>query len=334
MKMSVAELVGSSHYRAIADDALKDEDNAAWVMELDPEIKTAWIERIRWIRLADRLAESELIEGNTGHFQDFYASWRWLSATGKVQPAGVHRSLFESMHKHWFEQPDTSSHLSLEAWERYLSALDRYTQKDLVLETLEDFEIMLRALASSLFQVLPFLSSSTWQIAGMFGMVDQFYNILRDLREDAEQGFCYLPLELLDQFGVSRDEILELRAHLNPGYRSMMEFWLFEYLPKLRRRAYPFILSPDLHPSWQILRDWSLNRYARIEKVLRRCDYDYVRFPQVYWREVKRDLVLLLPNQWKAANFVDRGEKVRVLHDRHYKLRKFAMSDRELYQCG
>jgi 15-cis-phytoene synthase len=327
MKTSVADLVGSSDYRAIADDSLKDEDNAAWVMELDPEIRNAWIERIRWIRLADRLAESELIEGNSGHFQDFCASWRWLNATGRVQPAGTHRALFEAMHDRWFDHPDSISLLSSEAWERYLSALDRYTQKDMTFETIEDFEMMLRELASSFFQVLPFLSSDTWQIVGTFGMVDQFYNILRDLREDAAQGICYLPTEILDQFGVSRTEILEMRAQQNPGYRLMMEFLIFEYLPTLRRRAYPFILSPDLHPSWQILRDWSMARYGRIERVLRRCGYDYVRFPQVYWREVKRDLVLMMPSRWGAIAAHSGGEKVRVLHDRQSKLRKFVGSD-------
>ncbi|MCU0548249.1 MAG: squalene/phytoene synthase family protein [Leptolyngbya sp. Prado105] len=329
MKTSIAELVCSSHYHAIADDALKDEDNAAWVMELEPEVRAAWIERIRWIRLADRLAESELIEGNSGHFQDFYASWRWLNATGRVQPAGTHRSLFESMHERWFLTPDSTSQLSLAAWDRYLLALDRYTQKDMVFETIEQLEIMMRDLASSFFQVLPFLSSSTWQIVGAFGMVDQFYNILRDLREDAEQGICYLPLELLDRFGVSHAEILELRAQENPGYRPMMEFLIYEYSPMLRRRAYPFILSPDLHPSWQILRDWSLTRYARIEKVIRRCGYDYVRFPQVYWREVQRDLVLLIPSRWEEITTHHRTEKVRILRNRQHKLRKFVGSESE-----
>lgn len=334
MNKYVAELVGSSHYRAIADDALKDEDNAAWVMELEPEVRAVWLERIRWIRIADRLAESEMIEGNSGHFQDFCASWRWLSATGRVQPAGTHRVLFESMCNLWFNNCDPTSHLSLKAWERYLLALDRYTQKDMVFETMEEFEVMMRALAASFFQVLPFLSTTTWQIVGAFGTVDQFYNILRDLREDAEQGICYLPTELLDRFGISRSEILELRAQENPGYRAMMEFLIYEYLPTLRRRAYPFILSPDLHPSWQILREWSMTRYARIERVFRRCGYDYMRFPHVYWREVQRDLVLMMPSRWNATTPYPHGGRLSVLNDRHHKLRKFASMNTELVKVG
>lgn len=326
MNTFAAELFGSSHYRAIADDALKDEDNAAWVMELEPEIQQAWIERIRWIRLADRLAESDLI-GGSGQFQDFYAAWQWLNATGRVQPAGVHRSLFESIRQAWFNQPDQSCKLSQQAWERYLVALSFYNQKNLVFETIDAFETMLRELASSFFQVLPFLSTETWKLVGAFGAVDQFYNTLRDMREDAEQGICYLPTELLDRFGVTRAEILELRAHQTPGYRAMMQFWIYDYLPKLQRRAYPFILSPDLHPSWQVLRDWSLSRYRRIEQVMRRCDYNYVRFPEAYWRQVQRDLGGVAPSRESNATAPGLFAKPMSFADQRCKLRKFIALD-------
>ncbi len=302
MNTSVSELIGSSHHRAIADDALKDEDNAAWVMELQPEIRCAWLERIGWIRLADRLAESELLGAETEQFQAFCEGWHWLMATGQVQLLGSHQTVFRAMRDRWFEKPcDRINQRSIQSWNHYLSAITQYHQKNLIFEDLHQFEKMLEDLAASFFQVLPFLEAHQCQIAGRFGIVDQFYNILRDLHEDAEQGICYLPTEVLDRFGVSRDEILELRAYENPGYRSMMQFWIYDYLPKLYRRAYPFILAPDLHPSWQILRDWSLNRYKRIERIFRRCDYDYVRFPSVYWREVKRDLVLLLPGRYGAV---------------------------------
>lgn len=80
-------------------------------------------------------------------------------------------------------------------------------------------------------------------------MVDQFYNHLRDLREDAEQGICNLPNELLDHFGVSRAEILQQQAIKNPGYSKMMQFWLEEYLPKLRFNAEQLLFAEDLHPS-------------------------------------------------------------------------------------
>lgn len=302
--LSLSQLVGSSHYLAIADDALKDEDNAAWVMELESEVQQEWIERIGWIRLADRLAESDLLDSNGSEFQRFQDSWKWLMATGQVQPAGGHRKTFEAIRDRWFCDTDPINQLSIRSWNRYLGALERYHRNsNLIFETLDQLETMLEELAASFFQVLPFLPAQQRRMVGTFGMVDQFYNILRDLREDAKQGICYLPTEVLDRFGVSRNEILELRAYSNPGYRPMMQFWIYDYLPQLYRKAYPFILSPDLHPSWQMMRDWSLNRYKRIERVLRRCDYDYGRFPQIYWQEVQRDLVLILPARFGDPSY-------------------------------
>lgn len=322
---SVSKLVGSSSYSAIADDSLKDEDNAAWVMELDPEVRQAWIESIGWIRLVDRLAETELLNPEREDFQKFCEGWKWLMATGQAQPAGQHRKIFQGMRDRWFtELSNPASQLSIQSWNQYLQAIGLYHREKSIFEDLSQFETMLNDLGSSFFQVFPFVEAHQWRMIGQFGMVDQFYNILRDLREDAEQGICHLPTEVLDRFGVSRREMLELRAYRNPGYRSMMQFWLHDYLPQLYRKAYPFILASDLHPSWRILRDWSLHRYKRVERIFRRCDYDYVRFPQVYWREVKRDLVLLLPGRYgktpvtsagKAVSFVDRKSKLAQLID-------------------
>ncbi|MEO7995847.1 MAG: phytoene/squalene synthase family protein [Gemmatimonadaceae bacterium] len=44
--------------------------------------------------------------------------------------------------------------------------------------------------------------------ARILGVALQLTNILRDVGEDAARGRCYLPLEDLSRFGISRDEIL------------------------------------------------------------------------------------------------------------------------------
>ncbi|NDJ17121.1 squalene/phytoene synthase family protein [Myxacorys almedinensis A] len=306
-------------------------------MELESDVQQEWIERIGWIRLADRLAESEFLDASASEFRGLQDSWKWLMATGQVQPVGGHRKTFESIRDRWFcNGSDPVNQLSIDSWNRYLSALERYHKNhNLVFQTIAEFETMLEDLAASFFRILPFLSTHDWRIVGAFGVVDQFYNILRDLREDAEQGICYLPTELLDRFGVSRQEILELQAYRNPGYRSMMQFWIYDYLPQLYRKAYPFILSPDLHPSWQMLRDWSLNRYKRIERMLRRCDYDYERFPQIYWREVRRDLVLILPARFGNPSYchlsevgeIERGTKLTSISYRSRKCKLFQLAN-------
>jgi phytoene synthase len=291
----IADLVGSSNHHGISNDALKDEDNAGWVMELDLPVRAQWVERIRWIRLIDRFAENELLGKKNSIFQSFLVGWRRLVAMGTVEPGCAYYDLLTKMQLCWFEQSDQpSTQLSLTAWKQYVRAIAQYHTEDLVIHTLVEYEQMLTDLGGSFFQVLPFLSEAHYQAARYFGMMDQFYNHLRDLHEDAAQGICNLSNELLDGFGISRDEILQRQAMKNPGYQKMMRFWLEEYLPKLRSQARQLVTAEDLHPSWQILCHWSIYRYRRIERVFRDCQFDYTRFSQVYWQQVRADLPMML----------------------------------------
>lgn len=291
----IADLVGSSNYQGISDDALKDEDSAGWVMELDQPIRVQWVERIRWIRLIDRFAENELLCKKHSIFQSFLVGWQRLVLTGNVETGCACYELLTKMQLCWFEQTDQPSmQLSLAAWKRYVRAIAHYHTADLVIHTMAEYEQILTDLGGSFFQVLPFLSETHHQAAGYFGMLDQFYNHLRDLREDAEQGICNLPSELLERFGVSRDEILQQQAMKNPGYYKMMQFWLRKYLPELRCKARQLLAAEELHPSWQVLCHWSLYRYQRIDRVFRNCQFDYTQFSQVYWRQVRADLPMML----------------------------------------
>lgn len=54
------------------------------------------------------------------------------------------------------------------------------------------------------------------------GVAMQLTNILRDVKEDAERDRIYLPLEDLDLFGVSEEEILTGRT--GNGFRDLMSF--------------------------------------------------------------------------------------------------------------
>lgn len=290
----IAHLVGSSQYEAISDDALKDEDNAGWILELEAAVSQEWLERIRWIRLVDRLAESDLVGAKTLEFQTFLTEWQQLLHTGHIQEHMVYQPMLRGMRDRWFGDGQPIDVASIAAWNQYVLAIERYHTETLIIETFEQYEQLLTDLAGSFFQILPFLSEKHRPVARHFGIVDQFYNHLRDLQEDAEQGICYLPLELLEQFGVSRAEILQKSAPQNPGYSRMMQFWLGEYLPKLRRRARQLITAEDLHPSWQILCRWSTARYCRIEQVFRECQFDYTQFPEHYWQRVRDELPLML----------------------------------------
>jgi 15-cis-phytoene synthase len=268
-------------------------------MQLEPGVRQQWIERIRWIRLADRLAENELLEVGSSKFRDFLENWQSLCDRGYVPSGCRDESVLRSIAACWFgKNPDRTFQHSIAVWNAYLDALATYHHSHLTLERLSDYQRMLENLAGNFFQILPFLAPQDWQAARSFGIVDQFYNNLRDLGEDASQGICYFPTEILEKFGVDRSEILQFECFDNPGYYPLIEFWLDEYLPKLRQQAEPLLRSSNLHPSWEILRDWSLARYHRIEQIFRYVRFDYARFPQVYWAAVRRDL-----GCWQARTF-------------------------------
>lgn len=362
-RSAVARLVESSQYCAIADDSLKDEDNAAWVLELEPAVQQEWIERIGWIRKVDRLAECELL-GKESHintdspsFLALHRAWKQLLGQGQLLVTDDRLGLLATIQQRWFaagdrpetvpwppvpganefgtggsgaqdaggsnaadgavncgdisrldRTPDDIDRLCIQAWDRYLDAILTYHRDDLRIATLADYETMLETLAGSFFQILPFLSPAQWEAAYHFGAVDQFYNNLRDIDEDARQGICYFPQEVLDRFGVARSQVLDRSCIGTPEFHAMMLFWLDDYLPKLRRRAFKLVLAQDLHPSWVILRDWSLHRYARIERVLRDCQFDFVAFQSAYWEAVVADL-----NRWQLSLGMDRPPPSLVL---------------------
>jgi 15-cis-phytoene synthase len=308
----IADLVGSSRYQAVSDDAAKDEDNAGWVVNLEPEVRDQWIERIRWIRLIDRLAEQELLHPQKAVFQQFLADWQHLCHTGHVSPDSVHRQVLYAMQNQWFinSSADTAVHAnSLQAWQQYMQAIATYHRPSLIINTFAEYEQLLSELAGSFFQVLPFLAPRYRQAARCFGMVDQFYNHLRDLREDAQGGICYLPNELLNCYGVKRSDLLAQQGHHTPNYFAMMQFWLDDYLPKLWEKGHALLGANDLHPSWQLMRSWSVHRYRRIERTFRSCQFDYTQFPEQYWHQVWQELPALL-TQMRESQYQQQSTSV------------------------
>jgi len=292
---TIAPFVGSSQFAAIADDTLKDQDNAGWVLQLELSEQRAWVERIRWVRLVDRLAETELIDPTSSQFQSFYREWQTLLLTSEVEAGSAHTPLLAAIREHWWHSDGRPAQFDvIRAWQQYVSAIRRYHVPNLVIHTCEEYEQMLLDLAGSFFQTLPFLTDDQRSAACQFGVVDQFYNHLRDLQEDAVQGICYLPTELLNRFNVSRTDILHQQAPMQSNYHHMMQFWLNDYLPKLQQRVHSLKSKNDLHPSWRILIDWSIYRYRRIERIFRQCHFNYTQFPAVYWAQVKAELPIML----------------------------------------
>ena len=71
-------------------------------------------------------------------------------------------------------------------------------------------------------EIFGYRNPSAKLYAENLGLALQLTNILRDVREDAERGRIYLPLEDLARFNVSEDEILG--GVYSPNFVSLMDF--------------------------------------------------------------------------------------------------------------
>ncbi|TMA45231.1 MAG: hypothetical protein E6J82_02475 [Deltaproteobacteria bacterium] len=192
---AASELASSAH-AAVGDDALKDVDNAAWVAELEPSIQPVWLQRIRAIRLADRLAENQQLDPTSRRFDRFVPS------------------VFDG------EGPAV-----LAAWTRYLAALRTYHRADLRLPTVADHRAMLDRLSGSIFQLVPFLLPQQFEAIRGLGALDQFFNNLRDLAEDAAHGICYFPDDVLGRARLRREDVLGDGWRSTRGWPKLMRFW-------------------------------------------------------------------------------------------------------------
>ncbi len=81
-------------------------------------------------------------------------------------------------------------------------------------------------------QIFGYKNESTHDYAVNLGIALQLTNILRDIKDDAQRGRIYLPLEDLRRFGVTEDDLLHLRY--TPEFVNLMRFeferarWYFD----------------------------------------------------------------------------------------------------------
>lgn len=261
----------SSAHASLSDDALKDFDNAAWVADLPRSVRQQWVERIRAIRLADRLAEDQELHPGSRRFDGFAGR-----GVRSLQIVRSHEGVFEGA------GPAVRA-----AWHRYLAALRAYQRRDLRVRTPADHGTMLDRLSGSLFQLFPFLLPHQLEAIRGFGALDQFFNNLRDLAEDTAHGICYFPEAALARAGLRREDVTGNGWRSHPGWRKLMQNWHDQYLPELERGAARFDACGDLHPSLARMRGECRARYARIQDLFRAVDFDFQLFAAEYWRAVR-----------------------------------------------
>ncbi len=242
--------------RVAPDDALKDLDCLGFARAFDPPERARWEAWIGRLRLADRLAETDP------------EALRMLRAFDYGD-----------------ERPCAAS-----AWSRYLDALAHYHRPGLIIRTLAEHDEMLLRLSGPLLQLAPGMPEELWEAAAHFGALDQFYNNLRDMQEDAARGLCWLPEEVLRWHRITREDVIAGRAPDMPEWRTMMMWWWDERRIWLFRRGTDLVGVKHAHPSIRAMVAWTLRRYERVMRVFRAVDYDYRRFPERYWAEVRREL--------------------------------------------
>lgn len=110
------------------------------------------------------------------------------------------------------------------------------------------------------------------RLAEETGIAFQLTNILRDVREDAERGRIYLPLEDLARFGVSREELIacdgsQLKQNQRELLKSIAKRARVYY--ESAERLLPFI-SSDSRPALRVL----VKIYSRVLDKIEEKNYD------------------------------------------------------------
>jgi phytoene synthase len=214
---------------------------------------------MRRIRLADELAES-----GPRSIATLLSAWDTVCA-----------------HKFHDESPRAAA-----AWGQYLVAL-WYYHCGVAIRTITNHDEMLLRLSGPLLQLAPGMPEELWSAAAHFGALDQFWNNVRDMQEDAERGMCWLPESVLLDHGIRREDVMSGDAPRMSGWQGLMRWWLEARVARLEEAAASFIAARKPE-TLQLMQTWTLRRYARVACTFRAVEFDYRRFAEVYWGEVSQ----------------------------------------------
>jgi len=292
-EIHVSDLMRSDAYARQSDDRLKDEDNAAWVMKLPGQIRDDWLTTLEWGRVADRLIENAVFGDDDARtagalaLADFSTAWKALRA-GEAPATSQFGDLMQRLEERWSREGLTEA--ALHRWDMHLDALWRYRHPDGVILCADDLPLALQEMSGTFFQACPYQPDGLGDAVGALGALDQFFNNLRDLREDTLGGICYLPPDLLALFGIDRSELGAVMERADPRMEKLFGHLLSTVVPELRLQAAPLFSASGLHESWvEMLHSVSV-RHSRIEYTARLCRFNAAAFSETYWLLVAQDL--------------------------------------------
>ncbi len=136
-------------------------------------------------------------------------------------------------------------------------------------ETFDELGLYCRRVASAVglicIEIFGYVNPSTRIYAEKLGLAFQLTNIIRDVREDAERGRIYLPLEDLRRFGVTESELL--KGAYNDRFRALMAFESERARDFYRAAA--LALPPEDRPSMLAAEAMRLIYSALLEQIVR-----------------------------------------------------------------
>jgi phytoene synthase len=204
-------------YRFCREVARREALNFYWAFRVLPRHKSdAMCAVYAFMRHADDISddESKPIDARRAEMQQWLNDWRESRITGIVGNWEHHSdpvfiALADTQRR--FDIPD-----------RLLEELVAGTAMDLVprvadVQTYATFDDLYRYcyLVASVvglvcIKIFGYTDARAEKLAEETGVAFQLTNILRDVKEDVERGRVYLPVDLLDEFGESVDELREL----------------------------------------------------------------------------------------------------------------------------
>ena len=202
-------------YERCAQVARRSSSNFYYAFMLLPSERRRALHAVyAFCRFVDDIADDESVR-DAGFLLD-----RWRDELGRVytgEPTRpVSRALADSVHR--FNIPRQHFEDVIAGVEMDLSR-DRY-------KTFEELKLYCYRVASAVglicIEIFGYRNSSAKAYAQNLGIAFQITNILRDVREDAGRKRIYLPLEDIERFGVSEDEIL--RGVYSDNFVQLMDF--------------------------------------------------------------------------------------------------------------
>ena len=172
-----------------------------------------------FMRYCDDLSDAEGVSDRAG------AIARWQADLESALAGGVSQQLPDN--PLWPAFSDTVARYRIP--HDYFRAMIRGVSSDLEPRHIQTFQELYdycyhvaSVVGLTIIHVFGFEDPQALQLAERCGVAFQLTNILRDVREDAEQGRVYLPAEDLERFGVKTAELAG--PALSPAVRSLLAF--------------------------------------------------------------------------------------------------------------